>query len=161
MRLSLIVAMDDKQLIGKNNALPWHLPADLRHFKKITTGKTVLMGRKTYQSIGKALPNRRNVIISHNPDFKATDCEVVNSIDAALMLVENDVEVMIMGGAGIYQQFLPQVERLYITRVEGTFIGDAYFPQFNQNDFIEIDRKSQQKDEKNPHNYHFTVLQRK
>ncbi|CAC9545382.1 Dihydrofolate reductase (EC 1.5.1.3) [uncultured Gammaproteobacteria bacterium] len=161
MRLSIIVAMDDKQLIGKNNALPWHLPADLGYFKKTTTGKTVLMGRKTYESIGRPLPNRRNIIISRNTNFQADGCEIVTSIDAALKLAKDDDEVMIMGGASFYEQMLPSVDRLYITQIEGKFKGDAHFPKFNRNKFVETFRESHAPDEKNPHTYHFTVLDRK
>ena len=161
MYLSIIVAMDKNQLIGKNNALPWHLPADLAYFKRVTTGKTVLMGRKTYDSIGKPLPNRRNMIISRNAEFQARGCEVVDSIDAALMLIKDDTEVMIMGGACFYQQILPMVDRLYITEVGGEFTGDAYFPKFNRHHFIEISRESYQPDEKNIYAYNFTILQRR
>ena len=161
MRLSIIVAMDDNQLIGKNNALPWHLPADLGYFKKTTLGKTVLMGRKTYESIGFPLPNRRNVIVSRNADFEAQGCEVVASIDAALELAKEDDEVMVMGGASFYEQMLPDVDRLYITQIEGSYAGDAYFPNFNRNEFVESFRESHQPDEKNQHTYHFTILDRK
>ncbi|RUA05248.1 MAG: type 3 dihydrofolate reductase [Gammaproteobacteria bacterium] len=161
MRLSIIVAMDDNQLIGKNNALPWHLPADLAYFKKTTTGKTVLMGRKTHESIGFPLPNRRNVIITRNPNYQANNCEVVNSIEDALVLAKNDDELMIMGGASFYQQTLPFVDRLYITQIEGTFDGDAHFPPFNRDDFEEVFRESHTADEKNKYAYHFTILDRK
>ncbi|WP_138146454.1 type 3 dihydrofolate reductase [Bathymodiolus heckerae thiotrophic gill symbiont] len=161
MRLSIIVAMDDKQLIGKNNALPWHLPADLAYFKKTTTRKTVIMGRKTYQSIGFPLPNRRNVIVSRNADFQADGCEVLASIDAALALAKDDDEVMIMGGASFYEQMLPSVDRLYITQIEGEFAGDAHFPAFNRHEFVETFRESHATDEKNPYAYHFIILDRK
>ena len=153
--------MDDNQLIGKDNALPWRLPADLAYFKKTTTGKTVLMGRKTYESIGRPLPNRRNVIVSRNADFQAEGCEVVSSIDQALELAKNDDEVMVMGGASFYEQMLPSVDRLYITQIEGVHIGDAYFPEFDRADFIQSFKQSHQPDEKNQHIYHFTVLDRK
>ncbi len=161
MRLSIIVAMDDNQLIGRDNALPWRLPADLGYFKKTTTGKTVLMGRKTYESIGKPLPNRRNVIVSRNSEFKAEGCEVVDSIDAALNLAKDDNEVMVMGGASFYEQMLPSADRLYITRIDGKYDGDAHFPKFNIEEFIEVSRESHSPDEKNPHTYHFTILDRK
>ncbi len=161
MRLSIIVAMDDQQLIGKDNALPWHLPADLAYFKKATTGKTVLMGRKTHESIGRALPNRRNVVISRNADFQAEGCEVVASIDEALALAKDDEEVMVMGGASFYQQMLPSADRLYITQIEGTFEGDAHFPEFERSAFVEVARESHTPDEKNPHTYHFIILDRK
>ena len=161
MRLSIIVAMDDNQLIGKNNDLPWHLPADLGYFKRVTTGKTVLMGRKTYESIGRPLPNRRNIVISRNSAFEAPGCEVVEGIDQALALTQDDIEVMIMGGASFYEQMLPQADRLYITQIEGSFEGDAYFPVFDRDDFVETQRETHAPDEKNPHVYHFTVLERK
>ncbi|ALE52379.1 dihydrofolate reductase [Candidatus Thioglobus autotrophicus] len=161
MRLSIIVAMDDNQLIGKDNALPWHLPADLGYFKKTTTGKTVLMGRKTYESIGFALPNRRNVIVSRNAGFSAEGCEVVDSIERALDLAKGDEEVMIMGGASFYEQMLPSVDRLYITQIAGSYQGDAYFPKFDRSNFVESFRESHQPDEKNQHTYHFTILDRK
>jgi dihydrofolate reductase len=161
MRLSIIVAMDDNQLIGKDNALPWHLPADLGYFKKTTTGKTVLMGRKTYESIGRPLPNRRNVIVSRNTDFQAPGCEVVASIDQALELAKDDDEVMVMGGASFYEQMLPNVDRLYITQIEGEYEGDAHFPSFNREDFVENFRQTHRPDEKNQHTYHFTILDRK
>ncbi|CAC9594979.1 Dihydrofolate reductase (EC 1.5.1.3) [uncultured Gammaproteobacteria bacterium] len=161
MRLSIIVAMDDNQLIGKDNALPWHLPADLGYFKETTTGKTVLMGRKTYESIGFPLPNRRNVIVSRNADFTAKGCEVVSSITAALELAKHDDEVMIMGGASFYEQMLPSVDRLYITQIEGSYEGDAHFPTFDRSDFSESFRESHQPDDKNPHTYYFTILDRK
>lgn len=160
MKLSIIVAMDSNQLIGKNNALPWHLPADLVYFKKTTMGKTVLMGRKTYDSIGKPLPNRRNIVISRNTKFQAQGCEVVGSIDEALALAKNDTQVMVMGGASFYQQMLALVDRLYITEVEGEFLGDAYFPAFDSRAFKEVFRQSHQPDENNPHAYHFTILDR-
>ena len=160
MRLSIIVAMDDNQLIGKDNALPWHLPADLGYFKKTTTGKTVLMGRKTYESIGFPLPNRRNVVVSRNTDFEAQGCEVVGSIDAALELSKDDDEVMVMGGASFYEQMLPSADRLYITKIEGEYEGDAHFPKFDRSEFREISRESHTPDEKNPHTYHFTILER-
>jgi dihydrofolate reductase len=160
MRLSIIVAMDDNQLIGKDNALPWHLPADLGYFKKTTTGKTVLMGRKTYESIGRPLPNRRNVVVSRNTDFQAEGCEVVGSIEAALDLAKDDDEVMVMGGASFYEQMLPSADRLYITQIEGEHEGDAYFPKFNRSEFSEISRESHIPDEKNQHTYHFTILER-
>jgi dihydrofolate reductase len=160
MRLSIIVAMDDNQLIGNKNTLPWHLPADLGYFKRTTIGKTVLMGRKTYSSIGRPLPQRRNIVISRNTDFRAEGCEVVESIDEALLLTNNDDEVMIMGGASFYEQMLPLVDRMYITEIEGEFNGDVYFPEYDMDDFTEISRESHYPDEINPHTYHFTVLQR-
>ena len=105
MRLSIVVAMDNNGLIGKDNQLPWHLPADLAYFKKITTGKSILMGRKTYDSIGRPLPNRRNIVITRNTKILIPECEVVSSIDEALLLTQNEEEVMVIGGASLF--FLP------------------------------------------------------
>lgn len=161
MRLSIIVAMDTNQLIGKNNALPWHLPADLAYFKKTTIGKTVLMGRKTYQSIGFALPNRRNIVISRNADFQTQNCEVVSSIDDALILTKNDDEVMVMGGASFYEQMLPSADRLYITQIESEFEGDTYFPAFNRDDFVETFRETHPANKQTPYTYHFIILDSK
>ncbi len=160
MRLSIIVAMDDNQLIGNHGKLPWHLPEDLRYFKKMTLGKTVIMGRKTYESIGKPLPNRRNIIISHNAQFEAKGCEVKSDIGSALECVKNNFEVFIMGGALIYQQMLPLAEWLYITHVEGKYQGDAYFPKFDAQNYREVSRESHQNDG-NALIYHFIILQKK
>ena len=126
MRLSIVVAMDDNRLIGKDNGLPWHLPADLAYFKKITTGNSILMGRKTYESIGRALPNRRNIVITRNSEALFSGCEVVDSIDAALSITKNENEVMVIGGASLCEQLLPEVTRLYITQIEGKFKGDIF-----------------------------------
>ena len=116
--LSIIAAMDKNRLIGDNNSLPWHLPADLAFFKRTTLGKPILMGRKTYESIGKPLPGRRNIIISREPAYHAPGCDTVNSIQAALKLVEDEPEAMLIGGASLYQQTLELAETLYITEID-------------------------------------------
>jgi dihydrofolate reductase (EC 1.5.1.3) len=118
------------------------------------------MGRKTHESIGRPLPNRRNVVVSRNTDFEAEGCEVVGSIEAALALAKDDDEVMVMGGASFYEQMLPSADRLYITQIEGEYEGDAHFPKFDRSEFSEISRESHTPDEKNPHTYHFTILER-
>lgn len=133
--LSLIVAMDCNRLIGVDNQLPWHLPADLAFFKRVTLGKPVLMGRKTHQSIGRPLPGRRNIVISRNPDFRADGCETAAGLDAALELVANAEEAMLIGGANLYAQALPRVEQMYITRIHHRFKGDAWFPEFDEADW--------------------------
>ena len=125
MRLSIVVAMDDNHLIGKGNGLPWHLPADLAFFKKITTGNSILMGRKTYDSIGKTLPNRRNIVITRNTDVSISGCEVVDSIEKALSITQDEEEIMVIGGANLFEQLLPEVNKLYITRIEGEFEGET------------------------------------
>jgi len=131
-QLSLIVAMDNNRLIGANNALPWHLPADLAFFRRVTMGKPVLMGRKTHQSIGRPLPGRRNIVISRNPDFHAEGCELAPGLDEALRLAADADEVMLIGGASLYQQAMPRVEQMYITRIHHQFSGDAWFPEFDE-----------------------------
>lgn len=161
MRLSIIVAMDDNHLIGKDNGLPWHLPADLTFFKKVTTGHSIIMGRKTYDSIGKPLPNRRNIVITKSVDASIEGCEVFNSIDDALDSAKEEEEVLVIGGANLCQQVLARVGRLYITHIEGVFEGDTYFPDYDTNEWREISCESHTPDEKNPHHYHFKILERK
>ena len=128
--ISIIVAIAENNAIGKDNQLPWHLPADLAWFKKTTMGKPIIMGRKTHESIGKPLPGRQNIIISTNPDLSFSGCDVVNSAEAAIALVKDDPELMVIGGALIYQLFFPLVDRLYITRVHAEIAGDTFFPDY-------------------------------
>ena len=161
MRLSIVVAMDDNHLIGKGNGLPWHLPADLAFFKKITTGNSILMGRKTYDSIGKPLPNRRNIVITRNPDISIPGCEVVDSIEKALFFTQDEEEVMVIGGANLFEQLLPDISRLYITHIEGEFEGETYFPNYDESDWLEVSCESHQPDEKHKHPYNFIILKRK
>jgi dihydrofolate reductase len=160
MRLSIVVAMDSNRLIGKDNGLPWHLPADLAFFKKLTTGNTILMGRKTFDSIGRPLPNRRNIVITRNADIEIAGCEVVNSIEEALSLAQGETEVMVIGGAKLYQQILPIADRLYITQIESEFDGDTYFPSYNEAEWFQISLDSREPDEDNHHKCHFITLDR-
>jgi len=161
MSLSIVVAMDENRLIGKDNQLPWHLPADLAYFKKITTGKSILMGRKTYDSIGRPLPNRRNIVISRNLKTLITGCEVVSSIDEALSITKDEDEVMVIGGASLCEQLLHRVNRLYITKIEGKFDGDVYFPEYKESDWRQISCESHLQDDSNQHAHHFIVLERR
>lgn len=138
MRVALIVAASDNNVIGNNNALPWHLPADFAFFRQTTMGKPVVMGRKTYESIGRPLPGRPNVVISRNPDWRVTsDVEVVSSVPAAIararVLAEasGQGEVMVIGGAEIYRLTLPDADRVYLTRVHARIEGDAFFPELD------------------------------
>ena len=160
MRLSIVVAMDGNRLIGKDNQLPWYLPADLAFFKKLTTGNTILMGRKTFDSIGRPLPSRRNIIITRNTNIEITGCEVVNSIEEALSLAQGETEVMVIGGAKLYQQILPIADRLYITQIESEFDGDTYFPSYNEAEWFQISLDSREPDEDNHHKCHFITLDR-
>src|SRR5262245_46555747 len=131
-RISAIVAMSENRVIGANNQLPWHLPADLAHFKAITTGHAIVMGRKTFESIGRPLPNRLNIILTRDPHYSANGCRVASSFPEALAIAGADVpEIFIIGGAEIYQQLLPHIDRLYITLIQHAFNGDTYFPELN------------------------------
>ena len=161
MRIAMIAAMANNRVIGKDNQMPWHLPADLKHFKKVTLGKPVIMGRKTYQSIGKALPGRRNIVISRQSGALSTDADWVQSIEQALALVQHEAEVMIIGGAEIYRQVLPLADTLYITDIELTVEGDAFFPDYQAvAHWRESESEHHQPDPQNPHSYHFRTLNR-
>jgi dihydrofolate reductase len=153
--LSLIVAMDENRLIGSKNGLPWHLPADLAFFKRTTMDKPIVMGRKTFDSIGKALPGRRNIVITGNPDFEATGCDVVDSIDAAMSLASEGDEVMLIGGASLYAQTIAYATRLYITRIHDSFEGDTWFPEFDLRQWRLENREDFDADHSNRHSYSF------
>lgn len=157
--ISLIVAIASNGVIGKDNRLPWRLPGDLAYFKRITMGHTIVMGRKTYESIGKPLPGRQNVIVTRNRHFKSEGCIVINSLEEALKLAEND-EVFIIGGAEIYSQAISIVERLYITHVNKEFEGDTYFPQIDSGKWKIISREEGETNEKNPYEYSFLIYER-
>jgi dihydrofolate reductase len=161
MRISAICAMSENRVIGNHNQLPWHLPADLRHFKKITLGKPILLGRKTYESIGRPLPDRCNVVITRDVHFQAPGCLVVNSIEHALEAVAYSDEVFIIGGALLYHQTLSLIQRLYMTIIHQYFDGDAFFPEINLQEWSEIERVTCQADDNNPYSYSFIVLDRK
>ena len=159
-RISLIAAMAKNRVIGKGNQMPWHLPADLKHFKETTLNHPVIMGRKTYESIGKALPNRHNVVVTRDRHYQLNDADVVHSLDAALAFVTGE-EIMIIGGGNIYEQMLPQADRLYLTFIDLEVDGDAHFPDWHGMGFVEISSESHGPDEKNPHPYRFVTLERK
>lgn len=161
--ISAIAAMAENRVIGINNKLPWHLPADLKHFKQLTTGNPILMGRKTYESIGRPLPNRLNIVLTREPQFQAPGCEVVNSIEAAMRLAaqDNKSEIFIIGGAEIYHQLLPKIQRIYLTIVHHDFDGDAYFPALSSTDWIEVAREKHCADAENMYEYSFITLERK
>lgn len=158
--ISIIVAMDENRLIGSDNALPWHLPADLQRVKQLTTGHAIILGRKNFESIGRPLPNRKNIIISRDPGYDAPGCVVVNSIDAALDAAEGE-DVFIFGGARIYEQMFDLAERMYLTLIHATFEGDTWFPDYDPAAWTEIERRDFTADEKNPYNYSFITLEKK
>lgn len=153
--LSLIVAMDENRLIGRDNALPWRLPADLAYFKRTTMGKPVVMGRKTHASIGRPLPGRRNLVVTSNPHYPATGCEIVAGIDAALAACDDADEIMLIGGASLYAQTLARADRLYVTLIHHRFEGDSWFPEFDR-DAWQVDfRQDFEPDHSNSYPYSF------
>ena len=159
-RLSLIVAADENNLIGASNRLPWHLPADLKHFKRTTMGKPIVMGRKTLESIGRALPGRRNIVLTRQAGFTAPDCEIARSLEEALLLAGNAEEIMIIGGAELFAQTLPRAQRIYLTRVHSRFEGDTYFPELRPDEWREAGRESHGPDDRNLWPHSFIVLER-
>jgi len=163
MRISIIVAMDEGRLIGNEGGMPWHLPADLKFFKSVTMGKPVIMGRSTWESIGKALPGRTNIVITRNTSFQAEDCRLAHSVDEALAIAkeESAEEVMIIGGSGIYEQTLDRVDRLYLTKIAAHLIGNAHFPVINPDEWQEVTRQEHKADGENPFDLEFVVLDRK
>lgn len=155
--LSFVVAMSENRAIGYDNQLPWHLPNDLKHFKALTMGKTIIMGRKTHESIGKALPGRTNVILSSNPTLHLLDCQVINDIH---QIADTDSELMIIGGATLYEQFLDKVSTIYLTKVHANIVGDKFFPLLNS-DWVEVENQRFEADEKHAFAYSFIVLRKK
>ena len=160
MNISLIVAMDNKGVIGVAGGLPWHLSADLQYFKKVTMGKPLIMGRKTHESIGRPLPGRHNIVLSRDINFDAQGCTVVSSLDAGLRIVADAEEIMIMGGASLYAQTLAIAKRIYITEVHTDVAGDIYFPAFDHTQWSEIQREKYYADKKNDFDFSFVVLTR-
>ena len=156
----MIAAMGKDRVIGKDNKMPWHLPADLQWFKKTTLGSPILMGRKTYDSIGRPLPDRLNIILSRDTSLKIEGCTVVNSLQDALNAAKGADEVFITGGAHLYDTFLEDADRLYLTLIDGRFEGDTYFPDYTQFQWQEVDRIDNPADDKNPHPYSFLTLER-
>ena len=160
MQISIIVAMDRNRVIGKNDGLPWHISADLQHFKKITMGKPIIMGRKTHESIGRPLPGRENIILTRDQNYRSEGCTVLNSIDTILEHCQDSDEIMITGGSEIYRQWLQQASRIYLTEVHTEVDGDTFFPEFNRNEWEEISREDFEADEKNEFDYSFLILER-
>jgi dihydrofolate reductase len=164
--LALIVAMAQNRVIGRNNKLPWYLSEDLKYFKRITMGKPVIMGRLTFESIGRPLPGRTNIVVTRNQDYAAEGVKVVHSLEQAKQLCESIAEVdgsdeaMVIGGAQIYQQALSYADRLYLTEVHANVEGDAYFPEFDRSQWQEISRENFQATGPNPYDYSFLVLER-
>ncbi|UFJ42246.1 dihydrofolate reductase [Brevibacillus humidisoli] len=155
--ISMIVAYANGQVIAKDGQMPWHLPADLRHVKELTTGQTIVMGRRTFESIGRPLPNRRNVVLTRSRDFSAPGVDVVHSKEEVLALGH----VFIFGGAELYAQFLDVVDRLYITEIDLDTEGDTFFPEWDRNAFELVEKREGIVDEKNRYPHTFYLYERR
>jgi len=159
--ISLIWAMDKNRVIGHKNQLPWHLPEDLKFFKRTTMGHPIVMGRKTWQSIGRALPGRENIVITRSGDFQCDGCTVKNSLDELIdYSKKKNEEIFVIGGAEIFKSILPDADRLYVTRIDHEFEGDTFFPELKMNEWELISKELGIKDEKNPYHYTFEIYQR-
>ena len=158
--VSIIVAMGRNRAIGKDNQLMWHLPADLKHFKQVTMSKPVIMGRKTFESIGKLLPGRTNVVVTRQAGYTAPGCLVAGSLEEALGLVEREPEVFIAGGGEIYRQAIPVTDRMYITIIEQDFDADTFFPEFNAGEWVIAEERRHEADEKNNYSMIFRTYDR-
>lgn len=160
--ISLIVAMDSKGVIGVNNQLPWHLPEDLKYFKKITTGHPIVMGRKTRDSIGRNLPNRENVVITRNQDYICDGCTIFHSVDEFYNWsnAKRDEEIFVIGGAELFAETISKTDRLYITRINHEFDGDTFFPELNWHEWKLISEQKGIVDEKNLYPHVFYVYER-
>jgi dihydrofolate reductase len=161
MRLSIIVAMAENGVIGREGKLPWHISEDLRRFKRITMGCPIIMGRKTYDSIGQPLPGRRSIVITRKADWKADGVTTVTSLDDALRACYDADEAFVIGGAQIYDLAIPQADRLYVTRIAAEIEGEVRWPPINWNDWQLIEQEAHEPDEKNPYPYRFEIHDRR
>ena len=160
-RVSLIVAMAKNRVIGHNNTLPWRLPADLKHFKTLTMGHHIVMGRKTFESIGKPLPGRTSVVVTRNAAYSAPGVIAVNSLEAAISACGDDNEIFVIGGAELYLQAIALADRIYLTEIDADIHGDAYFPEFKRSEWLELSRETHSQLEPQPLQYQFVVYHRK
>lgn len=158
--LSIVVAVGKNKIIGKENGLLWHLPNDLKHFRKITEGHTIIMGRKTFESIGRVLPNRRHIVLTRSSDFQVEGVEKASSIEEVLKLVENEEEAFVIGGGEIYRQFLPLVQRIYMTEVDIEKDADVFFPAIDSLEWKVVEEEPGVLDERNTIPHRFLILER-
>lgn len=160
--LSIIVAKAKNNIIGKDNKLLWKLPADLQRFKELTTGHIIIMGRKTFESLGRVLPNRKHIVFTQNPDFKVNDenVQVVHSMLEVQEYIESEEECFVIGGAMIYNLLMPYVNKMYITQIDKDFEGDAFFPRIDETKWKEVEREKGVKDENNNLDYEFITYEK-
>ncbi len=161
MIVSIIAAMDKNRLIGRDNDLPWRLPSDLAHFKKVTMSKPILMGRKTYDSIGRPLPGRKNIILSRDKNLEIEGVTVVNSLEEAMSAAWDADELMVIGGSAVYERVLPITQRMYLSLIDGEFEGDTWFPEFDEKDWEIVESEEQPAGEKGVPGCRFVTFQRK
>lgn len=167
MKIAVIAAMSQNRVIGKNNKLPWHLPNDLKFFKESTMGKPIIMGRKTFESIGRPLPGRQNIVITRNQDWQHEGVTTLPDVPSAILVATTAAEesgadeIMVIGGQQIYEQTLPMADRLYLTRVDADIEGDAFFPAFNANAYELVSEEAYSACSKNPYPYRFQIFERK
>ena len=160
-RLSIIVAMAQNRTIGINNTLPWRCPEDLKHFKALTMGHHMIMGRKTFDSIGKPLPGRTTVVVTRNQGLKIEGCIIAHSLEDAIDACAGDEQIFIVGGAELYAEALPSTGTLYITEIQQEVEGDAHFPEFDKTAWLEVAREERQQETPQPLEYHFVTYRRK
>jgi len=164
--IALVVAVAENGMMGRNGDLPWHLPDELKHFKTITIGKPVVMGRKTYESLGQALPGRPNIVLSRNPLYRLDDAKTVTTLEAALALAAEEAtrlsanEIFVIGGAAVFAEIMPRAERMYFTEVHARPEGDTRFPSFNRLEWREVERKGPLQGPKDQYPYSFVTLER-
>ncbi len=161
--LSIIVAIAKNNVIGKDNKLIWHLPEDLKRFKELTTGKTIIMGRKTFESLGRVLPKRKHIILTKNKDFKYNNemVEIVTDIKELDKYIKSEEENFVIGGASIYKMFMPYANKMYVTKIDEEFDGDTFFPNIDENEWKVETKEKGITDEKNPYNYEYITYIRK
>ncbi|WP_295578121.1 dihydrofolate reductase [uncultured Lamprocystis sp.] len=158
--LCVVAAVADNGVIGRGNALPWHLPADLGRFRRLTLDKTIVMGRRTWESLPGLLPRRRHLVLTHDPAFRAAGCTAVGSLDAAIAAAAGEAQLMVVGGASLYAQALPRADRLYLTQVHAVIDGDTCFPPWETDAWREISRTQHPADARNPIAMTFLELHR-
>lgn len=162
MKISIIAAMGENRAIGLAGKIPWHLPADFKRFKELTLGHPVVMGNKTFESIGKPLPGRTNIVLAKDPEYVAEGCAVVHSLDDAFALAgKEDKEVFVIGGGSVYALAMSMADIIYLTKVQGIFEGDVFFPEIDESEWRLVSSESHLKDEKNAYDYTFCVYERK
>ncbi|WP_206367132.1 dihydrofolate reductase [Sphingobacterium sp. SGG-5] len=160
-KITLIVAAAENNAIGKDNQMPWHLPNDFKYFKNTTLEHSVVMGRKTFDSIGKPLPERRNIILTRDQNYTSPDVDVANSVDDVLTYCRDEREIFVIGGANVYKQFISLAQKVHLTRVHTVIDGDAFFPELSENEWQLTSSKHHQKDGKHAFDYSFEVWERR